>query len=150
MLATVALLSGIALLSIAKAMQIMKSIGKFDATDIIHSLTQVLNIAPALAPFNWKFANKVWAASACIKPLTKMISELAKTIEEYANLKVAVYEGTKVVGYRQLNKKDFKSAGDNVALILTTLINALDQCYEGRVVYSYQCSLEHRAHHCYL
>ena len=132
MLATVALLSGIALLSIAKAMQIMKSIGKFDATDIIHSLTQVLNIAPALAPFNWKFANKVWAASACIKPLTRMISELAKTIEEYANLKVAVYEGTKVVGYRQLNKKDFKSAGDNVALILTTLINALDQCYEGR------------------
>lgn len=132
MLATVALLSGIALLSIAKAMQIMKSIGKFDASDIIHSLTQVLNIAPALAPFNWKFANKVWAASACIKPLTKMISELAKTIEEYANLKVAIYEGTKVVGYRQLNKKDFKSAGDNIALILTTLIAALDKCYEGR------------------
>lgn len=132
MLATVALLSGIALLSIAKAMQIMKSIGKFDASDIIHSLTQVLNIAPALAPFNWKFVSKVWAAEACIKPLTRMISELAKTIEEYANLKVAVYEGTKVVGYRQLTKKDFKSAGDNVALILTTLINALDQCYKGR------------------
>lgn len=132
MLATVALLSGIALLSIAKAMQIMKSIGKFDASNIIHSLTQVLNIAPALAPFNWRFANKVWAAESCIKPLTKMISELAKTIEEYANLKVAVYEGTKVVGYRQLTKKDFKSAGDNIALILTTLIAALDKCYEGR------------------
>lgn len=132
MLAAVALSAGLALLAIAKAMKIMQSIGKFDASNIINALTQVLNIAPALAPFNWRFANKVWAAEACITPMTKMISKLAKTVEEYANLKVAIYDGDKVVGYRQLTKKDFKSAGDNIALILTTLIAALDKCYEGR------------------
>ena len=70
--------------------------------------------------------------SATVLSLSMTLSSMARAIEEYANLKVAVYEGTKVVGYRQLKESDFKSAAKNVRLVITTLGSAVIDTYNKK------------------
>lgn len=70
--------------------------------------------------------------SATVLSLSMALSSIARAIEEYANLKVVVYEGTKVVGYRQLKQSDFKSAAKNVRLVITTLGSAVIDTYNKK------------------
>ena len=70
--------------------------------------------------------------SVTVLSLSMALSSIARTVEQYANLKVAVYEGTKVVGYRQLKESDFKSAAKNVRLVITTLGSAVIDTYNKK------------------
>ena len=75
---------------------------------------------------------KIPFVSATVLSLSMALSSIARTVEQYANLKVAVYEGTKVVGYRQLKESDFKSAAKNVRLVITTLGSAVIDTYNKK------------------
>ena len=68
--------------------------------------------------------------SKSVTSLSFALSAIARSIEEYANLKVSIYEGTKVVGYRQLNETDFTDAANNVKEIITTLGYAVIDAYD--------------------
>lgn len=70
--------------------------------------------------------------SVTVLSLSMALSSIARAVEEYANLKVAVYEGTKVVGYRKLKESDFKSAAKNVRLVITTLGSAVIDTYNKK------------------
>lgn len=73
---------------------------------------------------------KIPFVSATVLSLSMALSSIARAVEQYANLKVAVYDGTKVVGYRQLKESDFKSAAKNVRLVITTLGGAVIDTYD--------------------
>lgn len=75
---------------------------------------------------------KIPFVSATVLSLSMALSSIARAVEQYANLKVAVYEGTKVVGYRQLKESDFKSAAKNVRLVITTLGSAVIDTYNKK------------------
>lgn len=77
-----------------------------------------------------KMMIKLPMVSSAVISLSFALSSIARSIEEYANLKVAVYSGTKVIGYRQLKPADFESAAENVKLIITTLGNAVIDTYD--------------------
>ena len=68
--------------------------------------------------------------TGAIMSLGIALSVIARAVKEYAELKVPVYEGTKVTGYRELKDKDFNSAAKNVSKIITTLGGAVISTYE--------------------
>ena len=65
-----------------------------------------------------------------ISILSAAISKISEAVKDYADLRTPIYQGTKIVGYRSLKKKDFKEAGTNVTLIINTLGEAVAKAYE--------------------
>ena len=65
-----------------------------------------------------------------ISTLSGAISKISEAVKDYADLRTPIYQGTKIVGYRSLKKKDFKEAGTNVTLIINTLGEAVAKAYE--------------------
>lgn len=62
--------------------------------------------------------------------LGNMIAKVSEGVKDMADLKIAVYEGTKKVGYRHLKKEDFDLAKDNVKAICETLGTAIIEIYD--------------------
>lgn len=63
--------------------------------------------------------------------LGKMISDIAKGVKDYADLRIATYdENGKVTGTRQMNEDDFKNAAANVGKVLTILGSSILQTYK--------------------
>lgn len=118
------------LLNIAKALKELSMIKSFDAEVLIESMKGVLGIVETLAPL----ADNAWELmliSNSLKSLTKLVSEMAEAVQEYADLKIGIYEGTKLVGYRHLDPQDFEAASTNVSLIVTTLTEGIMKAYEA-------------------
>ena len=65
--------------------------------------------------------------------LGNMISKIANGVKDMAILKVPIYKGTEVVGYRELNVNDFAKAAINTKLIITTLGSTIIDLYNGKV-----------------
>jgi hypothetical protein len=55
--------------------------------------------------------------------MSKAISAISESVADAASLTIPIYNGTKKIGYRKLNKQDFKLASENISLIVTTLGN---------------------------
>ena len=125
----VALMAGMALLAISQAMLTMKKIGKINIGDLTANITGFLGIAAALAPIGL-MAPIIIAASIAVMTMTTMMSMIAQAVKDYAELKIPIYEGTKIAGYRQLESKDFETAAENVKAIITTLGRAVIDVYE--------------------
>ena len=90
----------------------------------------VLGIVETLAPL----ADNAWELmliSNSLRSLTRLVSEMAAAVQEYADLKIGIYEGTKLVGYRHLDPQDFEAASTNVSLIVTTLTEGIMKAYEA-------------------
>ena len=116
------------LLNIAKALKELSMIKSFDAKVLIESLKGVLGIVETLAPL----ADNAWELmliSNSLRSLTRLVSEMAEAVQEYADLKIGIYEGTKLVGYRHLDPQDFEAASTNVSLIVTTLTEGIMKAY---------------------
>lgn len=60
-----------------------------------------------------------------------MISKIAQSVKDVAELRVPIYKGTDVVGYRKLKDSDFKNAADNTKQIIETLGSAIIETYKG-------------------
>lgn len=60
-----------------------------------------------------------------------MISKIAQSVKDVAELRVPIYKGTDIVGYRKLKDSDFKNAADNTKQIIETLGGAIIETYKG-------------------
>lgn len=60
----------------------------------------------------------------------KMVTEISRGIKDMAQLKMPIYNGTKVVGYSQMKDADFVEASTNLGKIITTLASAIVSVYD--------------------
>ena len=135
-LATVALglISGLTFLTVSALSYMYNNQSKFDTKVIDKFKTTIKEFASlgkeVVSEFTGWWVLKLPFVSSSIKSLSVTLSSIARTIEEYANLKVAIYEGTKIVGYRQLSRSDFREAAKNVSSVISTLGGAVIQAYD--------------------
>ena len=95
------------------------------------ALTEFSDLGKTIASeFTGWWVLKLPFAISAVSSLGFALSTISKSIEEYASLKVPIYEGTKITGYRQLKDKDFSSAARNVTRVITTLGGAVISAYE--------------------
>ena len=125
---SIAIMAGVALSAIGHAMKIMAEIGPFDASAMTQNITALLSLATALAPIG-ALSVLIIPASISLMMMSTMMSEIAQAVKDYAELKIPLYKGTKIVGYRHLNKKDFQSAGENIKKVIVTMAEAIVETY---------------------
>ena len=74
--------------------------------------------------------------SKVVKSVSKiggLISDIAKGIQDYANLKIPIYDKDgKIIKYDQFDKKYFKKAAENIATVITTLGMTIMGIYNGK------------------
>ena len=126
---TVPLLS-LALTSIALSMNIMSKVKPIPTKIILENILGYVGIALALLPLA---SPLVWfivsSASVSVKMLSIAISMICEAVQNAASLTIPIYEGTKIVGYRNLKKSDFKAAAENVKEIVSVLGGAIIDIY---------------------
>lgn len=115
-------------LGIAEALDKLSKIKEFDVTPLINSVTGLISLMHAMMPII-PFAPTLLVVEGVMLMLTVVISKMAETVKEYADLKISIYSGTKRIGYRSLTSQDFESAANNVSLIITTLTTGIMQAY---------------------
>lgn len=119
-----------AMLNVVEAMERMAAMPKIDGNIIKKNIGAILEVTTALSVLILQ-GPIIIAASVVISSLSVALGMMAKAVRDYAELKVPVYEGTKLVGYRSLTRRDFSEASKNIALIVTTLGNAVIEAYKG-------------------
>ena len=128
-IATVALLAAQAVKNIAEAMIAMKSVEKFDPDIMIDNIKGFINIAKELEPVADSFKT-IMKASIAIAAMSSALSSIAITVKDWADLKIPVYEGTKVVGYKTITDTDFEIAGENIKKVIIALGGAVIGVYD--------------------
>ena len=124
--------AGKALTSIAVAMQEFNKVKPIKGDVITGNIGEFLKIFGAMMPLMNPFLSLLLnTASATVVRLSFALSLMSHAVQSYAELKVPIYEGTKIVGYRKIEKSDFDEAGTNVGLIITTLGNAIIELYQN-------------------
>ena len=98
-------------------------IDTYNENEEMFSVGLVGNLLGAKTPFEI-------VVRSCIT-MGNMIAKIAKGVKDMAELKVPVYKGTEVVGYRNLTDKDFDNAANNVKKIITTLGGAIIDLYNS-------------------
>ena len=127
-IAAVALLAAQAVKNIAEAMIAMKSVEKFDPDIMIDNIKGFINIAKELEPVADSFKT-IMKASIAIAAMSSALSSIAITVKDWADLKIPVYEGTKVVGYKTITDTDFETAGENIKKVVIALGAAVIDTY---------------------
>lgn len=120
----------IGFLGIAEALDKLSKIKEFDVTPLINSVTGLISLMYAMMPII-PFAPTLLVVEGVMLMLTVVISKMAETVKEYADLKISIYSGTKRIGYRSLTSQDFESAANNVSLIITTLTTGIMRAYNN-------------------
>ena len=124
--------AGKALTSIAMAMQEFNKVKPIKSDVITGNIGEFLKIFGAMMPLMNPFLSLLLnTASATVVRLSFALSLMSHAVKSYADLKVPIYDGTKIVGYRKIEKSDFDEAGTNVGLIITTLGNAIIELYQN-------------------
>ena len=124
--------AGKALTSIAVAMQEFNKVKPIKGDVITGNIGEFLKIFGAMMPLMNPFLSLLLnTASSTVIRLSFALSLMSHAVQSYAELKVPIYEGTKIVGYRKIEKSDFDEAGTNVGLIITTLGNAIIELYQN-------------------
>ena len=98
-------------------------IDTYNQNEEMFSVGLVGNLLGAKTPFEI-------VVRSCIT-MGNMIAKIAKGVKDMAELKVPIYKGTEVVGYRSLDDKDFNNAANNVKKIITTLGGAIIELYNS-------------------
>ena len=124
--------AGKALTSIAVAMQEFNKVKPIKGDVITGNIGEFLKIFGAMMPLMNPFLSLLLnTASSTVIRLSFALSLMSHAVQSYAELKVPIYDGTKIVGYRKIEKSDFDEAGTNVGLIITTLGNAIIELYQN-------------------
>ena len=128
-------MTGDAMISIANGMRAWKSVGKFDYDDVsksIYGYIELVGIIGAAFGLGGIIAGPAMIlATETILLASVCISTIANSIKDVCDLTIPIYdENGKVKGRRNLNKKDFETAADNVKAIITTLGGAIISLYK--------------------
>lgn len=137
---------GEAMQKIANSLLLFKKLGSFNFNNLYKYLDQYIGILGHLKPFMLSAANPLIGVplmigiNNAINAITKMsvmISLMANAVHQISSLTIPIYEGTKVIGYRNLDESDFQNAADNVNSIITTLGGAIVTTYnENKEMFS--------------
>ena len=65
-----------------------------------------------------------------LKAMGPALSSVADSVKDWADLKIPVYNGTKVVGYKTITSKDFETAAGHVKEVVKTLGGAVLETYD--------------------
>ena len=117
-------------LGIAEALDKLSKIKEFDVTPLINSVTGLISLMYTMMPII-PFAPALLVVEGVMFMLAVVISKMAETVKEYADLKISIYSGTKRIGYRSLTSQDFESAANNVSLIIETLTKGIMTTYNN-------------------
>lgn len=118
-----------AMCNVADALDKLSEAKSIDSKVLKNNVLGVVELASVLGKLAM-YAPQIIAASIAFTAMSHMISKIGEAVEEYANLKVPVYGGTKIVAYKQLKQADFKNAAKNVKTIITVLGGAVINAYE--------------------
>ena len=125
---TVAMYASLAMVAIGKAMDSMSKVKTIDTKAIVSNVKGFISIAKELEPIA-NVADQIVAASKACEAMARMVDKLSRTVKNVSNLRIDVYEGTKVVGKRELTEEDFTKAATNVKSLITILGSAIVQTY---------------------
>ena len=64
-----------------------------------------------------------------LKTMGPMLSSIAKSIKDWSNLRIPIYEGTKIVGYETITSDSFVLAAENIRDVILTLGTAVMSAY---------------------
>ena len=125
----VAILAATAVKSIVSAMKAIQGMKEFDSTIIIGNIKEFIKITEELAPLADNVKTIMKAAMA-MNMISIALSSIAYTIKTWADLKIPVYEGTKIVGYKTILEKDFETAAGHIKAVVKTLAAAITEVYD--------------------
>ena len=117
-------------LGIATAIEKLSKIKEFDVSPLVDSVSNLMLLMYAMMPII-PFAPFLLVVEGVMFMLTVVISKIAETVKEYADLKIGIYEGTKLVGYRHLDTSDFETASNNISLLVNTLTEGIMKAYDA-------------------
>ena len=63
------------------------------------------------------------------RSLSRMLSELAISVKQWCDLKIPIYKGDKIIGYKTLDDSAFKNAGENIKKVVSCLGEAVLDVY---------------------
>lgn len=121
------------MMGIVKLIDMMSKIKEpIDMDVLLGNVKCVVEMVGAVAPLaNPLLMATTIAACATISSLGMAISSISKAIQDYANLKVPVYdENGNQTGYRNISTDDFDNAATNIKTIITTIGGAIQDTYK--------------------
>lgn len=121
------------MIGIVKLIDMMSKIKEpIDMNILLGNVKCVVEMVEAVAPLaNPLLMATTIAACATISSLGMTISTISKAIQDYADLKVPVYdENGKQTGYRNISTDDFDNAAANIKTIITTIGGAIQDTYK--------------------
>ena len=124
MIGGLALMMSGAFLMISVSMEKLSKIEDFNADRIINSIKSFVSVAKALTEIA-PYADDVAEAAVAFSSIAGMVEKLAVAVKNYAALRIPVFEGLKMTGFRTLERDDFKEAARNVKTIITVLGSAV-------------------------
>ena len=127
-IATIALLAAQAVKNIAVAMMYMKSVEKFDAGIMIDNIKGFIEIVETMKPIADSFKT-IMKTSIAITMMSSALSSVATTLKDWSDLKIPIYDGTKIVGYDTITSGMFDIAAGNIKRIVKTLGEAIIDVY---------------------
>lgn len=131
-------LIGVAMDKIAQSMLSFRKVGKIDFKPIYANIEGYLGIlwqlkwlmiGSAIPIIGIGLAIGLNNAISAITKMSMMMSLMAKSVHDMAALTIPIYEGTKIVGYRNLDDDDFTKAAENTKKIVTVLGGAIIDTY---------------------
>lgn len=99
---------------------------------MLGNISNVIKMVDALSPLaSVKTIAKMWLVKKSITSLGVVMSTISKAIQDYANLRVPIYdENGKESGYRNISDSDFESAANNIEKIITVIGGAIITTYD--------------------
>lgn len=126
-------LTGTAMREIALAMQEMNKVKKIDFTLIGENIAKFADLLGPLTslagPIQYVI---IKSASINIRLISSAVSSISKTIQDFANLTIPVYDDNgKQIGVTRMTDSDMVKAAENIAKIVTCLGGAVKTLYDN-------------------
>lgn len=128
-IAGLALLAAQAVKNIAIAMIYMNAVQSFSPDIMINNIKGFIEIAKEMKPLAKSFG-VIMKTSMAISMMGAALSSIANVITSWANLRIPIYEGTKIVGYETITKDAFPIAANNIKEVVKALGQAVIDVYE--------------------
>lgn len=117
--------------AIAISMKMLNSIKEFNSDMIIKNIKGFTSIALELKPIADNF-NLITKASTAIFSLSQALSKIAIAIKDWSDLRIPVYTGTKITGYKNINDQDIEDAAAHIKAVVITLAESVVEVYNEK------------------
>lgn len=126
-------LTGTAMREIALAMQEMNKVKKIDFTLIGENILKFAGLMGPLTSLTGPIQYAIIkSASINIRLISSAVSGISKTIQDFANLTIPVYDDNgKQIGVTRMTDSDMVKAAENIAKIVTCLGGAIKTLYDN-------------------